>query len=99
MMTWYSKELGDGIEAAAPRFQIQEAFAPIFAAAGCPIDMAAFSRYDLEKNIVTVYFSPGASVLAKAFGAAPCEKPKKVEGFGLLVGDARATEFFYPAAK
>ncbi len=49
--------------------------------------MAVFSRYDLEKNIVTVYFSPGASALAKMFGAAPCEKPKKEGRLSLLVGD------------
>lgn len=99
MTQWHSKEIGDGIEAAAPRYQIQEAFAPIFAAAGCPMNMAVFSRYDTEKNIVTVYFSPGAEVLAKTFGASPCEKPKKEEGFGLLVGDQRAVQLFYPPSK
>lgn len=99
MTQWHSKDLGDGIDANAPRGEIREAFLPLFAAKGCPVGMAVFSHYDLEKNIVTVYFSPGASVLAKTFGASPCEKPKKVEGFGLLVGDARAAEFFYPSAK
>ena len=97
MTQWYSKDLGDGIDANAPSGQIQEAFPPLFAAAGAPLDMAVFSHYDLEKNVVTVYFSPGASVLAKTFGAAPCEKPKKVKGFGLLVGEQRSVEFFYPS--
>jgi len=97
MTQWYSKDLGDGIDANAPSGRIRETFLPLFAAAGCPIDMAVFSHYDLETNMVTAYFSPGASVLAKTFGASPCEKPKKVKGFGLLVGDQRSVEFFYPS--
>ena len=99
MTQWYSKDLGDGIDANAPSKQIRETFLPLFAAAGCPMDMAVISHYGLEKNVVTVYFSPGASALAKAFGAVPCEKPKKVEGFKLLVGDNRATKCFYPSSK
>lgn len=77
MNQWYSKELGDGVEAYAPSHKIQEAFFPLFSAAGNPIDMAVFSRYDLERNIVTAYFSPSAAALAKSFGAQPCEKPKR----------------------
>lgn len=99
MSQWYSKELGDGVSAFAPTGQIQEAFLPLFAAAGQPTDMAVFSRYDLEKNIVTVYFSPGASALAKMFGASPCEKPKKEGRLSLVVGDQRCLELFYPSTQ
>lgn len=98
MTQWYSKNLGDGVDAIAPSNQIQQAFLPVFAAAGQPTDMAVFSRYDLQKNIVTVYFSPGASALAKMYGAIPCEKPKKENGLGLLVGDQRCLQLFYPTA-
>lgn len=95
----YSKDLGDGIDANARSGQIQEAFLPLFAAADQPTDMAVFSRYDLERNIVTVYFSPGTSALAKLFGAMPCEKPKKEGRLSLLVGDQRCLELFYPSAQ
>jgi hypothetical protein len=61
--------------------------------------MAVFSWYDLEKNLVTVYFSPGASALAKMFGATPCEKPKKDGCVSLLVGDQYCMELFYPSAQ
>jgi hypothetical protein len=99
MNQWYSKILGDGVEANEPTHLIQEAFIPLFSAAGQPINMAVFSRYDLEKNIVTVYFSPGASVLAKMFSAQLCEKPIKENGLGLIVGDQRCLQLFYPATE
>ncbi|MDP2024849.1 hypothetical protein [Sulfuriferula sp.] len=99
MTQWYSKDLGDGIDANTPSHLIQEAFLPLFAAAGQPIDMAVFSRYDLEKNIVTAYFSPGAAALAKMFGAQACEKPKRENSLRLLVGDQQCLQFFYPSAQ
>lgn len=99
MTQWYSKDLGDGIDANAPSGQIQEAFLPLFAAAGQPTDMAVFSRYDLKKNVVTVYFAPGAAALAKIFDAKPCEKPKNEGRLSLLVGDQRCFELFYPSAQ
>lgn len=93
---WHSKDLGDGVDALAPSHQIQQAFLPLFAAAGQPIEMAVFSRYDREKNIVTVYFSPSAFDLAKINNAIPCDKPKNENGLGLLVGDQRCLQVFYP---
>lgn len=99
MTQWYSKELGDGTQAFGPSGQIQEAFLPLFAAARQPTDMAVFSRYDLEKNIVTVYFSPSASALAKMFDATPCEKPRKEGRLSLLVGDQRCLDLFWPSAQ
>lgn len=99
MTQWYSKDIGDGVAAFAPSDQIQKAFLPLFVAAGQPTNMAVFSRYDLEKNIVTVYFSPGAAALAETFGARPCEKPKKEGRLSLLVGDQRCLDLFYPSAQ
>lgn len=96
MTLWCSKDLGDGVQAFAPTKEIQNVFLPLFAASGQPIDMSVFSLYDLEKNIVTAYFSPGAAALAKMFGASPCEKPRNEGRLSLLVGDARCWQLFYP---
>lgn len=93
--TWHSKDLGDGVDALVPTTQIQEAFEAAYVAAGQPAGMAVFSRYDLRVNVVTVYFTPEASVLAHAFGASPCAKPSS-EGIGLSVGEHRAWERYFP---
>jgi len=95
MSEWYSKDLGDGVQAFAPSGQILEAFIPAFAAAGQPIEMAVYSRYDLKANVVTVYFSPAAASLAKTFDATSCEKPS-FERLGLLVGDQRSVGILFP---
>lgn len=96
MPTWFSKDLGDGMQAFTPTGVIQTTFFPMFAAAGCPIDMAVFTRYDLDRNVVTAYFSPSASQLARIFGAQPCEKPTRDEHLSLSCGDQRAWDHFYP---
>jgi hypothetical protein len=93
MEAWRSRALGD---AAAAR--IQQMFRPMFAAAGRPPRMAVFSRYDRRVNLVTAYFSPGASQLAAFFDAQPCAKPPSA-GTGLLVGDARCWEIYFPDRK
>lgn len=95
MSTWFSADLGDGVAAYNPSNQIQEVFMPLFAAAGCPKDMAVFSRYDLEKNVVTAYFTPSAHLVGKVFKAVPCEKPSS-DGIGLLVGEAGSWDIFFP---
>ena len=98
MKDWYSKALGDGVAAFKPSMDIHAAFTSAYIAAGQPIEMAVFSRNDPKANIVTVYFTPSAMVLAKAFGASPCEKPDR-EGLGLLVGDTRCWQLYYPDSK
>ncbi len=95
MSTWYSVDLGDGVEAFDPTSKIEEVFFSLFAVAGCPKDMAVFSKYPTETNIVTVYFTPSAHLVAKLFNAAPCEKPS-TDGIGLLAGDANALTVFFP---
>jgi len=92
---WYSKDLGDGVDANPATHQIHDAFEAAFIAAGRPTGMAVFSRYDLQENIVTVYFTPEAEVLAQAFGAIPCAKPSS-EKIGLSVGDTRAWDRYFP---
>ena len=99
MIHWYSKDLGDGVDATAPSEAIQQAFLPLFAAAGCPTDMAVLSRHDLKRNVVTVYFSPSAAPLAKMFAANACEKPQRENRLGLLVGDEGCFQLFYPSTQ
>jgi len=98
METWHRKTLGDGAAALAPSRRIQQLFPPMFAASGQPSSMAVFSRHDRKANEVTAYFSPRASRLAALFGAVPCDKPPS-DGIGLLVGDARSWEIFFPERK
>lgn len=87
MSTWFSVDLGDGIAAQKPSSEIDEAFFAAFTLAGGQTNkMAAFSRYDLKANVVTVYFTPPAQKIAKLFNAAPCEKPS-IDNLALLVGD------------
>lgn len=100
MSTWYSKQLGDGNAAFGPSHIIQEAFfnlSVISAKEGESLsDVAIFSECDLSKNMVTVYFTPNAKILARAFNANPCSKPTPTEMFGLLVGDANSWESYFP---
>ena len=98
METWYCKTLGNGVAAVAPSIRIQKMFSPMFAASGQPSSMAVFSRHDRKANEVTAYFSPRAARLAALFSAIPCEKPSS-DGIGLLVGDARSWEIFFPERK
>ena len=98
MEFWYSKELGDGIMASMPSDEIQEAFLKSFIAAGRPLNMAVFTRYESEGRLhceVTAYFSPAAADVAKAFDAEPCEKPSRT-GLGLLAGDERSWSMLFP---
>ena len=96
MTQWHSKELGNGVDALAPTNEIQQAFIPLYAMKGQPVDMAIFTRYDLERNIVTVYFSPAAEELAKTYNAAPCEKPKRENRLALIVGNPECWNALYP---
>ncbi len=95
MSSWYSLDLGDGVEAFAPTHRIQEIFQAFFRAAGLPTDMALFSRYDLGTNVVTVYVPPRAKSLALAIDAKPCERPSR-EGLSLLLGHADAWSVLFP---
>ena len=98
MSTWFYKQLGDAIIAAEPIDQIREAFLSLSAAAGNPTDMAVFMRNDSEGRLhceVSVYFSPAAAEIAKAFDAKPCEIPLRV-GLDLLAGDKGCWSALFP---
>ena len=93
--TWFSKRLGDGVDAHGPSTRILDAFMPVYIASGQPPNMAVFSRYDMKENVVTVYFTPEAANLALTHGASPCEKPSS-EDIGLLAGDQTAWQTHFP---
>lgn len=98
-MGWHSKPLGDGVEALVPSNAIQEAvtsFSAPLATGRANAGAAVFSAYDLEANVVTVWFTPELERIARAFGANPCEKPTPVEGFGFLAGYPTAWEVHFP---
>lgn len=94
--TWYSKEMGDGVESYAPSQRLFDAFTAFAGAGSVPRGIGVFSNYDLQRNVVTWYFSPEADVLGKAFGASPCAKPTPAHGFGLLVGSALSWDEHFP---
>ena len=96
MDSWYYKELGGGLAAFGPSTKIMEAFMTLAIAGAYSHDLAVFGRYDLQKNVVTVYFTPSASLLAAAFDATSCEKPIPQKGFVLFVGDARSWDIHFP---
>ena len=100
MQTWFSQQLGDGVWAFAPKDEIRERFAACFAASGQPVDMAVFTRHELEGRLqceVVAYFSPAAAVLAQALGAQPCGKPAHHD-LDLLAGDAASWAVLFPEA-
>lgn len=100
MQTWFSQPLGDGVWAFAPKEDIRERFEPLFAAANRPVDMAVFTRHELEGRLqceVVAYFSPAAARLALALGAQPCDAPTHHD-LDLLAGDAACWAVLFPDA-
>lgn len=97
MCKWYSLDLGDGVESYGPTGKIQESFWPIYLACGSPKDMGVYSKYDLNKNAVTVYFTPSAKPLAEAFLATECEEPSS-DHLGFLVGPGACLDI-WPVGK
>lgn len=96
MTQWYSKELGDGVDAFVPRHEILQAHQAFTLANRGTGGAAVFSRYDAETNVVTVYFSPAAEVLALQFDASSCDKPVPGDGLQLLAGVANDFAAHFP---
>lgn len=93
METWYSVELGDGIKAYALTNEIQNAFWPVYISSGSPKDMGVYSNYDLDKIIVTIYFTPAAKMLAETFKAKPCKEPSS-EKLSFIAGPGTCLDFW-----
>ena len=69
MSKWFSKQLGDGLVAYTPSTEIEEAFGPLYAAAGNPAEMAVFTRYDCAFSACKLVLPPGFT-LALCFALA-----------------------------
>jgi hypothetical protein len=101
MEIWYSLVLGDGMTSGALSAEVEEAFAPIFMAAGRPPAMAVFTRPESEGRLhceVIAYFPPGARDVANAFDAEPCERPARA-GLSLLAGEEASWSLLFPEGK
>ena len=100
MASWYCRELGDGVEAFLPTAELEEMLLDMAMKKNVPIhnssDVAVFSRYDLETNVVTIYFSPSAKLAAIEFGAISCKKPVYTENLAFVFGDVRARDLHFP---
>jgi hypothetical protein len=98
MKPWYCLSLGDGMIAATPSAEIEEAFLRSFTTAGSPPEMGVFTRPESEGRLhceVMAYFSPAAQEVAKAFNAQPCGKPARA-GLALLAGGEGCWSALYP---
>ena len=98
MTSWYALSLGDGLTAHLPCRRIEQAFTPLYEAAGKPAEMAVFLRYESEGQLhcrVTAYFSPAAAVLARHFAANSCAQPSRRD-LQLLAGDTQSWLQLFP---
>jgi DhnA family fructose-bisphosphate aldolase class Ia len=95
-MTWFSKNVGDGVAAFGPTHRVTAAFVALAGDHSVSADAAIFSRYDVPTNVVTLYFSPTADIMATAFGATPCTKPNPDRDLALLVGDFNSWSIHFP---
>lgn len=89
---WFCRSLGDGLLAAVPLNEIQQAFLELYPGV-IPPDAAVFLRHRLEGMHceVTVFFSPVLAGLARQFGAHRCYQPA-AETVELLVGSAESLQ-------
>ena len=100
METWYLVSLGDGMTSGAPSAEIEDAFAPLFNAAGRTQNMAVFTRPESAGRLhceVIAYFSPAARNIATAFDAEPCQRPARA-GLGLLAGNPDCWSVLFPGS-
>jgi hypothetical protein len=96
--TWHSVSLGDGITADESREEVRAAFQELYKSVEFATDIAVFTRNESEGRLhceVIAYFSPAASALAKAFDAAPCQRPQR-SGLGLLIGSDQSWASLFP---
>lgn len=74
--SWYRLDLGNGMVAHPKTNEVQQAFTAYYLVSGMtPTGALLFSRYDLEKDNIELFFNPKAKHIALRFGAIACEKP------------------------
>ena len=96
--SWYRLDLGNGMVAHPKTSEVQQAFTAHYLASGMtPTGALLFSRYDLEKDNIELFFNPTAKHLALRFGAIACGKPTSNRyRLGVLcsdIEDALSTNF------
>jgi len=89
MNTWYRLDLGNGMVAQPKTTAVQRDFTALFIASGTrPTGAMLFSRYDLSRDNIELFFNPEAAEIARRHGAQPCEKPaQNAYRMGLLSAD------------
>lgn len=91
-MSWFRLSLGAADLAVPALDEVRRAVDTQWRAAGCPPDLAAFSRHESEGRLhceLIVYFSPAAAAVAQALGARPGSRPGP-HGLAHLAGGDRA---------
>ena len=88
-MDWYKVTLSADDVQLGKQKEIMDQFLHLFEAAGFPKEMALFSSWFLQDNIVELYFSSYVfkplQTLIKLYSGVRCEKPTK-DNVSLLVG-------------
>lgn len=89
MNTWYKLDLGNGMDAHPKTSEVQRDFTALYFASGLrPTGAMLFSRYDLARDNVELFFNPESAEIARRHGARPCDKPVQNDfRIGLLCAD------------
>lgn len=98
MNRWFMRSLGDGVLAGEHIDSIKAIFVPAYTEAGCPRDMALFSRHESDGRLhceVQVFFSPSSAHVAKEIGATACERPEP-GNLDLLAGSENSWQVLFP---
>lgn len=99
-MKWLQINLGDGVEAFAPRMKIHDHFFGYLLAHGTSDKFAVFSSAPLKTdgNII-LYFPPALATFARSIGATQeCDQPERdLVGLELASNQETAFQLYYPS--
>jgi hypothetical protein len=98
-MKWFQINLGDGVEAFAPRMKIHDRFFGYLLAHGTSNKYAVFSSSPLKTNgDVIFYFPPALATFAHSIGAVQeCDQPvRDLVGLELASNPVDAWPLYYP---
>jgi hypothetical protein len=86
MTNWFKKEIGDAITALEPSIEVIKLYTALTASGQDMSNICVILKDDAERKIKTLYFTPGAGVLARLVSATPCDKPNSRESLTILAG-------------
>lgn len=98
-MKWFQINLGDGVEAFAPRMKIHDHFFGYLLAHDASDKFAVFSSSPLKTNgNVILYFPPALATFAHSIGATQeCDQPERdLVGLELASNPDAALQLYYP---